>query len=236
MKYNDLRWIIRAVPRFGSSTVDYAKWRRLAGELVMSGGIGEKALLKRGKNAADWLGELTGKELFLCRHCDLPHVSGRDEVEDHNGDLVCSHCYNTSYCACSACEAIYNRGDVYRAEARYWCEDCYQDRFSECSSCGGMFRNGDLDGDNCCDSCSGREDDDGRIMDYSTDVTEVHDGQWLSAPGEATDEWGNSLSKTPTLWMGFELEIVRRESLADAVSAVSTAIWQARHPQGRRVH
>lgn len=212
MKLSDIRWLIRAQRRLvrGTSTVDTRKHANLLIAFMLEQ---DGALAKRAKTAAQWLEERSGVEMVFCDDCGRPWPSGCTSTYCER--QICSRCLDEDYFYCDRCGELESTDNAHSIGGVSYCEGCYDSATGTCYGCEETFHRRDLsydedDREDFCSGCARGSSSDGRIHDYSTDVTEVFRGPWLSAPGEATDEHGNKRSKTPTLWMGFELEVVVR--------------------------
>ena len=237
MLFSNIKWLTKAIKEWPTlSTEDCEKYKLLVDRLVSD--VSAAAPNSSAPNSYSWhwghtkvrrfLGKVTGEDMFVTRCCDrvLPSVATSDLAED-----ICTSCED-SYSTCAGCDDNCYTDDMSTFASNQYCESCYHDHFGSCYDCGDVFSREDLlyneNGEEYCSSCDpgeGEEEEeeeaqsinfprragsDVRVREYSADVCRVYPGPWLSAPGEATDVRGNKRSKTPTLWLGFELEVVSR--------------------------
>ncbi len=176
-----------------------------------------------------WLTKLTGIDLFLCDCCEC----WRDRDRSHRmaDAQVCDPCHD-DHSVCDDCEALVQDDDSHSVcnGNRHVCESC-SGEYRSCCTCDyeghseNMHR---VDDEWYCEdhvpSEDDEEDSDG-VLDSETNVIdELHNVPWLTIRGENTDQHGNGKSARPTLWLGFELEVVSRRGRWEAVRAVREAL------------
>ena len=176
-----------------------------------------------------WLRRRTGTLLFLCDCCE----AWREETRGHRlGDHhVCEPCWST-HSLCEDCDTLVHDDDGRSVceGSRFICDACASG-YRLCATCdyeGHLESMNRMDGEWYCDdhvpSDDDSEDGDG-VMAHEADVLqELLGTPWLAQPEEITDRHGNRKSKAPTLWMGFELEVVARDRRSHAVQAVLDAL------------
>ncbi len=154
----------------------------------------------------------------FCQSCE--EWEHQRSIRSFHGDVMCSSCYEDQIVQCDDCSHEMHRDDADRYDGEYYCSDCYQSHSDE-------EEDEDVEGDYGRVQAPTGERVEARVWGYSADVTEVFTKPWLGAPGEATDKKGNGRSKTPTLWMGFELEVRARTQTAAALQEAVKAVCAA---------
>lgn len=254
MKLSELRRMVticRAWPTNDPSAQDEYRglYDRMLRELAESGRLNLAGTIATFIDKAAQLDGNGECDMAPCSHCDRMYPDEEGLPCEASDDRLCRKCADDHYIVCYNCETYVHRDDSYQFHGDSYCNGCYDDAFRECDGCGRTYARDGLS-DGMCDDCYESDDDDGetdeppsvtvntgleatlpglappntRIWDYMTRAPEVIIGPWLSAPGEATDVHGNKRSKTPTLWLGFELEVRCKVLKSHAAGVVNAAL------------
>lgn len=238
MQYSDIKWFVRAVKRYmDGGRVDVPRYKITAAKIVTD-------IMYRASSRGEFISEADAYDRLLrfigkkyphlagtLDHCRCCNIIGKGAdmtgaLWGTDGAVVCQECYSLHLVRrCYNCGVLEPESDMrfYSGEAH--CASCFDERYGYCESCQDVFPHSRLDGDSLCSNCSDDDDDvDDLILSYGTDATRVHRRAWLSATGEPTDAFGNGKSRRPTLWFGFELEVVAKTSLHSSANAVTKAL------------
>jgi hypothetical protein len=225
MKLSAIRSLVSDIRKGAEAynTEDRSIWRavhRQLSQLARHAGDEEKAVALMGK--------LAGVELFVCSHCEEWRDNGHSHTPS-NGDVICDVCRCCDFFCCDDCEDVYHNdtSNSVRGGDRTVCSGCYTD-YACCSECEYTAPASDMNrvrGNWYCEDCQPSSNSD-LVQEYSTNVLQALDNpRWLSAPGELTDKNGNSRASRPTLWMGFELEIIaKNDDVETAAPAMHAAL------------
>ncbi len=185
---------------------------------------------RRGRDGViRWFENLTGVDLFRCEVCETyKDVAGSTVLSNRR---LCDDCHST-HSLCEDCDALVHDDDGRWVcnDARRVCDSCAED-YPSCSCCDYEGHRDNMHRDHgawYCDNHVPSEDDDedgDGVLSAEADVTQEYHGRpWLALPGEITDGHGNRKSARPTMWLGFELEVVARDGRWAAVHAIQTAL------------
>lgn len=99
-----------------------------------------------------------------CYYCDFCNSYTLEEVEHIEGyGYVCETCRDEDFYWCDICEEYTRDATFIENEDIYVCDNCYDECFITCDDCGSPVRRDDCcvteDGDNLCDSCYDRRED-----------------------------------------------------------------------------
>lgn len=99
-----------------------------------------------------------------CSYCDYCNEWTREETTYINGTgYVCETCRDEEFYYCEICDEYVRDATFIEDEEIYVCDSCYDECFITCDDCGSPVRRDDCcvteDGDNLCDSCYDRRED-----------------------------------------------------------------------------
>jgi hypothetical protein len=227
LRFSDLKGLCANLRRAKTEELALATWA-LIGEDINN--LVSECQCRDKDQVIAWLGEITRIDLFVCVDCDC--WRDRDKSNTTGDDLICQFC-RENYSTCEDCDSLTRDEDGRSVNGGdRWCCDGCTEHYRACEQCGHEGHHDDMyryDHEWYCEDHVPSDDDDGEDSDgvhnAEINVLEMLPSRtWLAAPGENTDRHGNGKSKAPTLWMGFELEVIPHSYRSEAVYAVTQAL------------
>lgn len=158
-------------------------------------------------------------DFWYCDHCNSWHNTNSEKVNTRYGEEYwCDSCVNNDAFWCEHCEEWYDSDHFTHYNTAYnttICSYCRDSYYSYCENCEELFRDDDVRNglcDNCYDNCI---------------IHEYHEFDKI------TQFYKTDTDATKPLYIGFELEIGKMDSMYDKLSVAEYIVSEYSNEQNR---